>query len=253
MSTPFDLDAVDLLERIGVDAYKIASGDITFHRLIARAAATGKPLVISTGMSDLAEVASAVGCAREAGARDIALLHCVSAYPVPEGSENLRAIATLGAAFDLPVGLSDHTTMPEAAIVATALGATLYERHLVAHPDDDAIDRAVSSTPEELAIVIRSAERARRALGDGVKACLEAEAGNRTPSRRGLYAARPLSAGELLRADDVVALRPATSTDPRDWRSLIGRRVVAPVAEGAALESSSFAEAAPAVEAGRAL
>jgi sialic acid synthase SpsE len=253
MSTPFDLDAVDMLDRVGIDAYKIASGDITFHQLIARAAATGKPLVISTGMSDLADVAAAVTCAREAGARDLALLHCVSAYPVPEGSENLRAIATLAAAFDVPVGLSDHTTAPEAAVVATALGATLYERHLVADAADEAIDRAVSSTPEELAATIRSAERARRGLGDGVKSCLDAEVGNRTASRRGLYAARPLAAGEVLRAADMVALRPATEVDPRDWRDLVGRRVLNSIAAGDALDPASFGQAVTSAEVGRAL
>jgi sialic acid synthase SpsE len=239
MSTPFDLEAVDLLERVGIDAYKIASGDITFHQLIARAAATGKPLVISTGMSDLAEVGSAVSCARDAGAREIAVLHCVSAYPVPEGSENLRAIATLAAAFDVPVGLSDHTTMREAAVVATALGATVYERHLVTDSEDDAIDRAVSSTPEQLAAIVRSADRARRSLGDGVKSCLQAEAGNRRASRRGLYAARALGAGDVLRAADMVALRPATGADPRNWRRLAGCRVTMPVAPGDALHPAS--------------
>jgi sialic acid synthase SpsE len=253
MSTPFDLDAVDLLERVGVDAYKIASGDITFHQLIARAAATGKPLVISTGMSDLSEVASAVTCAREAGAREIALLHCVSAYPVPEGSENLRAIATLASTFDVPVGLSDHTTMLEAAIVATALGASIYERHLVADAEDDAIDRAVSSTPEELRAIIEGSERARRSLGDGVKICLDAEAGNRTASRRGLYAVRTLAPGQVLRVADMVALRPAGAADPRDWRKLTGRRVVKPIAAGDSLDARSFGEDASTGEVRRAV
>ncbi|MDE3131261.1 MAG: N-acetylneuraminate synthase family protein, partial [Acidobacteriota bacterium] len=128
MSTPLSLDAVDLLERVGVDAYKIASGDITCLPLLERVAQTGKPIVLSTGMSDLAEVADAVVHVRTAGAKDLALLHCVSAYPVPSGSEHLRAIDTLASAFAVPVGLSDHTTEPLAAALAVSLGASLYER-----------------------------------------------------------------------------------------------------------------------------
>ena len=253
MSTPFDLDAVDLLERVGVDAYKIASGDITFHQLIGRVAATGKPLVISTGMSDLAEVGAAVACAREAGAEDVALLHCVSAYPVPEGSENLRAIATLAAAFDLPVGLSDHTSLPEAAVVATSLGAALYERHVVSSAEDDAIDRAVSSTPEQLAAIVQAAERARIALGDGVKRCLAAEEGNRSASRRGLYAVRSLAAGEIVRLDDMRALRPEAGADPRDWRAVVGRTVTSAIAAGDPLEHGSLDHAPRLAEVDRAL
>jgi sialic acid synthase SpsE len=243
MSTPFDLDAVDLLERVGVDAFKIASGDVTYHQLIARAAATGKPLVLSTGMSDLNEIGDALVCARSHGASDIALLHCVSAYPVPAGAENLRAIATLAGTFKVPVGLSDHSTCPEAAVVATALGATLYERHLVLGPDSGSIDAAVSSTPGELAAAIAAAERARQALGTGVKRCAPAEEGNRGVSRRGLYAARTLKAGDVLTEADFVALRPVTSIDARDWHRLVGCRVVRAIPAGEAIDAAAVPDA----------
>lgn len=243
MSTPFDLEAVDLLERVGVDAFKIASGDVTYHQLIARAAATGKPLVISTGMSDLDDVRDAVACARSSGATDLALLHCVSAYPVPAGDENLRTIATLASAFGVPVGLSDHSTCPDAAVIATALGASVYERHLVLGPDSDSIDAAVSSTPEELAATIAAAERARQALGSGVKRCGPAEAGNRNVSRRGLYATRALRAGEVLTAADFIALRPVTSIDARHWHRLVGCRVARDLAAGEAIDVTSAPDA----------
>src|SRR5262245_12137631 len=192
MSTPFSLDAVDLLERVGVDAYKIASGDLTWDQLIARCAATGKPLVISTGMASLAEVHHAVAVARAAGARHLALLHCVSSYPVPRGSENLLAIRRLLRECRVPVGFSDHGEDTFALPLAVALGASLYERHLVLENDADAIDRAVSSTPADFAAAVGAARRAWAALGSGRKACLPVESPNLVPSRRSLCAKRAL-------------------------------------------------------------
>ena len=135
IATPLSEGAVDLLERVGVDAYKIASGDLTWTRLIDRCAHTGKPLILSTGMATIAEVAHGLAHAQLGGAASVALLHCVSAYPVPHGSENLRAIATLAEAFSMPVGLSDHGADTSAVPIAVALGASLYERHLVLTAD----------------------------------------------------------------------------------------------------------------------
>jgi sialic acid synthase SpsE len=141
MTTPFAVEAVPILGAMGFDAFKIASGDITFDGLIAAVAATGRPLVISTGMSDLGEVGHAVRVARTAGARDLALLHCVSAYPTPAADENLRAVATLARAFAVPVGLSDHGRGLPSAVAAVALGASIYERHFVLADDHEALGR----------------------------------------------------------------------------------------------------------------
>jgi len=235
MATPFSERAVTMLDRIGVDAYKIASGDLTFPQLIARCASTGKPLVISTGLASIDEVDDAVATARAAGAASIALLHCVSAYPVPRGGENLRAIGTLARAFDVPVGLSDHSDDTFAVPMAVALGASLYERHLVLDGDMEAIDRAVSSTSGELAQVIAAAARATAALGDGRKVCLPAEAANRTPSRRALCAVRDLAAGHRLEAADLIALRPATGVSPAALPDLIGARLHRAIAVGTAI------------------
>jgi N,N'-diacetyllegionaminate synthase len=236
LSTPFDLEAVDLLERVGVDAYKIASGDITHRALIERVAATGRPMVLSTGMSSMDEVQTAMAWALGAGATAIAVLHCVSAYPTPAGSENLAAIATLGRVLGVPVGLSDHGAGAWAMATAAALGGSLYERHLVDHADSDAIDRAVSSTPDELRVAIGEAERTRVALGHGRKVCLPAEAVNRHGSRRGLYALRALSAGARVDASDVVALRPADGIPASAIANVIGATLARDVASGAALE-----------------
>lgn len=225
MSTPFHLGAVDLLEAVGVDAYKIASGDLTNAPLLERVAATGRPLVLSTGLATLGDIGGALDIVRRAGAADVALLHCVSAYPVPQGTENLRAIATLALEFGVPVGLSDHGTDPMAAALTVALGGGIYEKHLVLAPGGDEVDAAVSATPESLGAIVRVAERARRALGDGRKVCLSAEQPNLAASRRSLHATRALAAGDLVGEGDIIALRPGLGLDPRRWRELVGRPV----------------------------
>lgn len=235
ISTPFSESAVDLLDRVGVDAYKIASGDLTWDQLILRSAATGKPLIISTGMATLAEVQHAVSVARAGGAMQIALLHCVSAYPVPKGSENLLAIRTLLEQCGLPVGLSDHGEDAFALPLAVALGASLYERHIVLSETSDAIDRAVSSTPAELGAAIRAGRRAWSALGVGRKACLAAEAPNVVPSRRSLAAVRDLPAGHRLAAEDLTALRPATGIAPGNLELVVGSVLARDLAAGDAL------------------
>ena len=232
IATPLSENAVGWLDELGIDGFKIASGDLTWDQLIARAAATGKPVLMSTGMATLDEVRHAIDVARHAGAANLALMHCVSAYPVPAGSENLLAIRTLADACGVPVGLSDHGADTFALPLAVALGASLYERHLVLEGDSEAVDRAVSSTPAELARSIRDARRAWSALGSGCKVCLDVEAVNVAASRRSLCAARSLSAGTILQARDVVALRPGTGIAPGKIGLVIGRRLLQPIEAG---------------------
>jgi len=233
ISTPFDEAMVDLLMSLECDAFKIASGDVTHARLIARVARTGRPLIISTGMASLAEVSAAVRVALEAGANEIALLHCVSAYPVPAGQENLRAITELRRTFGVPVGLSDHGTNACDLAAAVALGASLYEKHLMLDGDDHQIDAAVSVTPAQFAALVRDAEHVRKALGDGRKVCQPAEGVNVVPSRRSLCAARALRTGETVTEDALLALRPATGLHPGRWRELVGQRLKRDLAAGA--------------------
>ena len=241
MSTPFSEGAVDLLERVGVDAYKIASGDLVWDQLIARCAGTGKPLVMSTGMCTLAEAEHAVAVARLEGARDVALMHCVSAYPVPEGSENLLALQTLAETCEVPVGLSDHGPDTFAFPLAVALGAALYERHLILESDaETSADAAVSSTPPVLAAALADARRAWISRGTGRKACLAAEAVNLVASRRSLCAARDLPAGAVLGPDDLVALRPGTGFPPSLFLAVCGRRLMRSVVRGTPIDRSAF-------------
>ncbi|HEX5213976.1 MAG TPA: N-acetylneuraminate synthase family protein [Vicinamibacterales bacterium] len=234
MATPFAESLVGMLESLGIDAFKIASGDLPFDGLIRAAAATGRPVVLSTGMSALLEVGRAVDVARGAGTDAVGVLHCVSAYPTPPDCENLRAIATLERYLRVPVGLSDHGTCMTSAIAAVALGACIYERHLVLESDSDAIDRAVSSTPEELKSLIEAMERVRVALGDGRKVCQPAEQPNLIPSRRGLYAARLLKAGSRVGRQDVMVVRPATTLPPSHLPGLIGSVLTRDVDAGSA-------------------
>ncbi len=246
LSTALSLGAVDMLERVGVDGYKIASGDLTWDALIDRCARTGKPLVLSTGMATMDEVWRAIAVARGAGARDLAVLHCVSAYPVPAGSENLAVIGQLGVRLGLPVGLSDHGADTAAWPVAVALGACLYERHLVLPHDHDAVDRDVSSTPGELAAAVAAGRRAWRALGSGEKRCVDAEAPNRIASRRSLHAGRDLPRGAVLGLDDVLVVRPEIGLPPSRLASIVGLPLAEPVAAGQPLLDRHF----PALAAG---
>lgn len=222
MTTPFDTHVIADLESIRFDAYKVASGDLTYHGLIAALARTGRPLILSTGMSRLPEIQAALDAARAAGATDIALLHCVSAYPTPAPEQNLRAIETLRREFGLPVGLSDHSATSPASLAAVALGACIYERHLVLPGDRSAIDRAVSSTPLELRDFIRNAAQVSVALGTGIKECQAAEARNLIPSRRGLYATTDLPRGHVITEADVAVLRPAAAVGAESLDALIG-------------------------------
>ncbi|MDO8836722.1 MAG: N-acetylneuraminate synthase family protein [Vicinamibacterales bacterium] len=245
LSTPFDEAAVDLLECAGCDAYKIASGDITHTALLRRVAATGKPIVLSTGMSGHAEIVSALDTVRSAGGGPVALLHCVSVYPVPHDSQNLRAVAELADVYNVPVGLSDHSTDPQAAVLAVALGATIYEKHFMLAGQTDAVDAAVSATPDQLAALIQSARLACAALGDGRKQCLAAEAVNLTASRRSLYAQRDLRQGEVVTPGDVIALRPSAGLEPRQARDLIGRVLARDVSAGGAFLEQDLGDLAP--------
>jgi N,N'-diacetyllegionaminate synthase len=232
MATPFSTASVDMLERVGVDALKIASGDLTFDGLLERCGRTGLPVVLSTGMADMGEIGRAVALLRTSGTRDLALLHCVSAYPVPRGSENLRALTTLARAFEPVVGLSDHGRDLSALPVAVALGACIYERHIALDGDRSAVDWAVSSTPAQLEELVRVARETAAALGTGLKTCSLAEEGNRSPSRRGLRAARPLKVGDLIGPDDMIALRPATGLSAHRERELVGVRVMRDIETG---------------------
>ncbi len=233
LATPFSEDAVARLCRLGVDALKIASGDLTYARLIRACGASRRPVILSTGMSGMDEVARARRWAIDAGGSALGILHCVSSYPITAGEENLRAVATLGRAFPGPVGLSDHAADAFAWPLAVALGASIYERHLMLDAGDGSIDAAVSSTPAALAAAVEAGLRAWRALGTGTRECGSAERPNLVPSRRALHATHTLAAGHVVTAGDVIALRPAIGLPAECEDALIGRVLTRTIAGGA--------------------
>ena len=225
MSTPFDESSCDLLERVGVSRFKIASGDLTHLTFLRYVAARGLPVILSTGMATLAEVEAAVAAIAAGGNPPLTLLHCVTEYPAPIEQVNLRAIETLRRAFGLPVGYSDHTVGSEAAIAAVALGATTIERHLTLDRSLPGPDHKASAEPGELRDLIRTLRGVELALGDGVKRPAPCELGNRDVARRSLVAVRSLRAGERLTRALVAVKRPAAGIQPGDLDKAMGLRL----------------------------
>ncbi len=234
-STPFDETAVDFLETLDVPAYKIASFECTDLPLVRKVAATGKPMIISTGMATLAEIDDTVRAARAAGCRDLVLLKCTSTYPSSPGNTNLRTLPALRAAFDCEVGLSDHTMGCGAAVAAVALGATVLEKHFTLSRADGGVDSAFSLEPAELALLRTETERAWQALGQVVFGGSAAEAKSMV-FRRSLYVAKPLQPGDVLSADNLRAVRPGFGLAPKYLERVLGMRVNRPLAAGTPLQ-----------------
>ncbi len=243
LCTPFDLASVELLEKLGVKAYKIGSGDLTYHDLLRRVARTGKPMFLSTGMATLTEVQAAVHAVRhEHPACDLRLLHCVSSYPASPADMNLRAMATMRQALRAPVGLSDHTLGIEVALAAAALGACVIEKHLTLDPTMPGPDHRASLTPAAFEAMVRGVRAVESALGDGEKEPRASELSVRALVRRSLVAARDLPAGATLSGEDVIALRPAGGVDPNDLSRVVGRSLARAVQAGATLRWSDLRE-----------
>ncbi|MEA2479172.1 MAG: N,N-diacetyllegionaminate synthase [Thermoleophilaceae bacterium] len=225
LSTPFDEGSAELLERLGVPAFKVGSGELTNLPLLASLARRGRPLLVSTGMATIDEVGAAVRAVREAGSPPLVLLHCLSAYPAPADQANLRAIGTLREAFGVPVGWSDHCLELEPTLAAVALGAVVVERHLTLDRTAAGPDHSMSSEPPELAELIRRIRVVEAALGDGVKRPQQAELDTRAVARRSLVATRDLAAGERINAGDVAIKRPGGGLEPRELERLVGARL----------------------------
>jgi sialic acid synthase SpsE len=225
-SAPFDEESADLLERVGVAVFKIPSGEITNLPLLRHVAGKQRPIILSTGMSTLDEVACAVDTMREAGNPPLALLHCVSAYPAPADETNLRAMDTLRARFGCPVGLSDHTLGTAVAIAAVARGAAIVEKHLTLDKTLAGPDHRASLDPGEFAALVRSIREVESALGDGDKRPTRSEADTRCVARKSLVAARSIRAGERLATADVAIKRPGTGIAPADLPRVLGRAVL---------------------------
>jgi len=224
-STPFDEASADTLATLGVPLFKIPSGEITNLPLLRHVAAKGKPIILSTGMSTLDEVADALAAVREVADVPVAILHCVSAYPAPVGEVNLKAMDTLRERFGYPVGLSDHTLGLEIPIAAVARGAVIVEKHLTLDKRLPGPDHRASLEPGEMAALVRGIRNVEAALGDGAKRPMPSELDTRRVARKSLVAARPIRAGEELVKDAVAIKRPGTGVSPAELERALGRRV----------------------------
>lgn len=230
-STPFDESAVDLLEEINAPAYKIASFEMIDLPLIRYVASTGKPIIMSTGMAGEHEIDEAVTTAREAGCKDLVLLHCISSYPAPMREANLRQMGELERRFHTIPGLSDHTLGTTAAVAAVALGACVIEKHFTLSRADKGPDSAFSIEPAELQRLCTDARDAWSALGRVGYDRQEAEAGNKL-LRRSIYFVRDLPAGAVITDSDIRRIRPGFGLAPKHFDAVLGKRVKVAVVRG---------------------
>jgi len=253
LSTPFDQQSLEFLVSLDLPRIKIGSGDLTNAPLLHAVAKAGVTLILSTGMATLGEVEEALGvlahgysgsgqppgiaafraawrdpAAREHLARHVSLLHCTTEYPCPPGDVNLAAMAAMKAAFQLPVGYSDHTDGIEVSLAAVALGAGIIEKHLTLDRNAEGPDHAASLEPTDFKRMVSAIRNIEGALGDGVKAPKHSEVKNIPVARKSIVAARPLKAGETIGPDDITTKRPGSGRAPIEYWSLIGTTVARP-------------------------
>ena len=221
-STPFDETAVDLLEDLNSPAYKIASFEAVDLPLIEYVARTGKPMIISTGMANLEEIAEAVDTARQGGCKDLILLHCISSYPAPVEQSNLRTIPDLANRFDVVSGLSDHTLGTTVSIASVALGACVIEKHVTMSRDDKGPDSEFSLEPRELEKLCSETKNAWHALGSAGYEKKPSEESS-VKFRRSIYVVKDIKAGEMLTEENIKRIRPGFGLKPKHFKSVLGK------------------------------
>jgi N-acetylneuraminate synthase len=247
MSTAFDITSAHLFRDLGVQRLKVPSGELTNLPFLQALTGVGLRMILSTGMGTLKEVEAAVDTIAKAKGKpatdlsdDLAILHCTSAYPAPDEELNLRAIQTLATHFRLPVGYSDHSGGSLAAMLAIALGSTVYEKHFTLDRTMEGPDHAASMEPDELTALVASMRQASGMLGDGVKATQPCEQEARRLVRRSLVAAHDLPAGRVLTAQDIRILRPEGGLPPVDLNRAIGATLVTARAAGQPLRGEDL-------------
>lgn len=234
-STPFDPTSVEFLEGLGAEVYKTASAEITDLPLMREIARTGKPMIVSTGMATLAEIDAAVNAIRGAGGTEFVLLACTAAYPARPEEARLGNIAVLRDAFDVPVGLSDHTAGIGVPLAAAALGAVAIEKHVTLDRTDGGVDSEFSLNPAELSALVVGAEQARLAVRSGVAFGPTPEEATMLALRRSLYVVEDVKAGDVLTATNVRSIRPTGGLEPDAFVGVEGRRFVQDVRRGTPL------------------
>jgi N-acetylneuraminate synthase len=240
-SSAFDATAVDLLQSLDAPAYKVASLETGDIGLIQRIAATGKPMIVSTGASEIGEIEEAVAAARAGGCKDLILLQCTSGYPTPASESNLRTIPDMAAKFDCLVGLSDHTYGTAVPVAAVALGACAIEKHVTLRRADGGVDSDFSLEPEELARLVADCRTAFEALGRVNYQVSPSERAIR-PLRRSLYVVKDLAAGEAITEAHIRSIRPGKGLAPKHLKAVLGRKAAKSVKRGQPLDWSMVAE-----------
>lgn len=226
MSTPFDIDSIELLEAIGVEKYKVPSGEITNFPYLVQLAQTHKPLILSTGMSTLDEISDAITVLNAHGAGEITLLHCTTEYPAPIEDVNLRAMETMRQKFGLKVGYSDHTQGIEIPIAAVAMGACVIEKHFTLDRNMEGPDHKASLEPDELAAMVRAIRNVEKALGDGGKIPSKSEIKNIPIARKSIVAKKKIHRGETLTEENITTKRPGGGVSPMKWNDALGTRAI---------------------------
>ncbi|WP_204787662.1 pseudaminic acid synthase [Paenibacillus oryzisoli] len=233
-STPFDETAVDFLEQLQVDCYKIASFENTDITLIRKVASTGKPIIISTGMASIAELDETVRAAREAGCENLVLLKCTSTYPASPENTNLLTLPHLGELFKCHVGLSDHTMGIGVSVGSVALGATVIEKHFTLSRADGGVDSAFSMEPDEMKMLVIETKRVSKSLGQVHFGPTEAEKVS-LKHRRSLYVTQDLKQGDILTKENIKSIRPGAGLPTKNLELVLGRKVTSDVARGTPL------------------
>lgn len=225
-STGFDIESVDYLRSIGLERFKIPSGEITNLPYLRHVGALGGEIIISTGMASLEEVVAAVGVIEAAGTdrARLVVLHCTTEYPTPMRDANLRAMQTIHRELGVRVGYSDHTVGIEASVAAVALGAVVIEKHFTLDRNLPGPDHQASLEPKELKALVKAVRNIEIALGDGIKRLTESEAKNKPIARKSIVASRDIAAGELFGEHNLTAKRPGMGLSPMRWDDVIGRR-----------------------------
>jgi len=241
MSTPFDEDSADFLAAMGMKRIKLPSGEVTNLPLLRHVARLGRPVILSTGMSDLDEVVAAARAVQAAGCADLTLLHCLTNYPAAIAETNLRAMAAMRDATGLPVGYSDHTEGIAVSLAAVALGAVVIEKHFTLDRAMEGPDHKASLEPAELKALVEGCRAVALSLGHGRKEPAPSEAENRTVIRRSLTLGADAAAGTVLRAEMLIARRPASGLSPAVIDRVVGRRLKAAAEAGAILTEDMLA------------
>ena len=226
LSTPFDLESIDFLHRLGCRFWKVPSGEITNYPYLVRIGETHLPVVMSTGMASMDEVRAAYDLLKKSGAGDITLLHCTTEYPAPYEDVNLAAMKALGDEFGCRTGYSDHTLGTEIAVAAAALGATVIEKHFTLDRNMEGPDHKASLEPDEFAQMVRMIRNVDAAIGSGVKIAAQSEIKNIAIARKSIVASVPIRKGEELTEENITTKRPGTGISPRRWNEVIGTRAV---------------------------